>query len=167
MTTPKQIKRLIERFQENRDVYCSSAYNEAQARHEFIDPFFKALGCDVNNEKGYAEAYKEVIHEDAIKVGGATKAPDGEKRFIEVKGRAESGPIVLTGAEVDKLCQLGLRAWLYIVTFCKSDQPRLRIIQDPISTLSPEMLCRQIQYLVAEDDWIRQGQEVSAGGNLP
>ncbi len=38
MTAPKEIKRLVERFQENRDVYCSSAYNEAQARREFIDP---------------------------------------------------------------------------------------------------------------------------------
>ena len=28
MTAPKEIKKLIERFQENRDVYCSSAYNE-------------------------------------------------------------------------------------------------------------------------------------------
>ena len=39
MTAPKEIKKLVERFQENRDAYCSSAYNEAQARHEFIDPF--------------------------------------------------------------------------------------------------------------------------------
>lgn len=38
MTAPKEIKELIERFRENRDVYCSSAYNETQARHEFIDP---------------------------------------------------------------------------------------------------------------------------------
>jgi len=37
MTAPKEIKRLVERFQENRDVYCSSAYNEAQARREFIE----------------------------------------------------------------------------------------------------------------------------------
>ena len=73
MTAPKEIKKLVERFRENRDVYCSSAYNEAQARHEFIDSLFKALGWDMNNEKGYAEAYKEVIHEDAIKVGGATQ----------------------------------------------------------------------------------------------
>ena len=29
MTAPKEINRLIERFQENRDVYCSSQYNEA------------------------------------------------------------------------------------------------------------------------------------------
>ena len=44
MTAPKDIKGLVERFQENRDVYCSSEYNEAQARIEFIDPLFKALG---------------------------------------------------------------------------------------------------------------------------
>ena len=92
MNVPKEIKKLVERFRENRDVYCSSAYNETQARREFIDLLFKALGWDVANEKGYAEAYKEVIHEDAIKVGGATKAPDYafriggvRKFFVEAK----------------------------------------------------------------------------------
>lgn len=69
MSAPKRVHGLIERFERNRDVYCSSAYNETQARHEFIDPLFIALGWDVNNEKGYAEGYKEVIHEDAISVG--------------------------------------------------------------------------------------------------
>jgi len=28
MTAPREIKRLAKRFRENRDVYCSSAYNE-------------------------------------------------------------------------------------------------------------------------------------------
>ena len=28
MTAPKEIKRLVERFQENRDVYCASEYNK-------------------------------------------------------------------------------------------------------------------------------------------
>ena len=46
MTAPKEIKRLIERFQEERDVYCSGAYNKTQARHEFLDPFFNALGWE-------------------------------------------------------------------------------------------------------------------------
>ncbi len=92
MNLPKDVKKLVERFRENRDVYCSSAYNEMQLRQEFLDPFFKTLGWDVDNEKGYAEAYKEVIHEDAIKVGGATKAPDYafriggvRKFFVEAK----------------------------------------------------------------------------------
>ncbi|MCK4394927.1 hypothetical protein KAX17_18675, partial [Candidatus Bipolaricaulota bacterium] len=34
------------------------------------------LGWDVYNRAGHAEAYRDVIHEDAIKVGGATKAPE-------------------------------------------------------------------------------------------
>jgi superfamily II DNA or RNA helicase len=97
-----------------------------------------------------------------------SEGPGGDKRFIEVKGRAQSGAIVLTGPEVDKLRQLGERAWLYVVTFCKpglsgvevGERPRLRIIQDPISKLNPEMLYRQIQYLVDESDWASKGEEV-------
>jgi len=92
MSVPKGVKRLVERFERNRDAYRSSDYNEAQVRLELINPFFKALGWDVYNEAGYAEAYKEVIHEDAIKVGGATKAPDycfriggTRKFFVEAK----------------------------------------------------------------------------------
>ncbi|MFZ5625129.1 MAG: DUF3883 domain-containing protein [Gemmatimonadota bacterium] len=89
-----------------------------------------------------------------------SEGPGGEKRFIEVKG--QSGAIVLTGPEVDKLRQLGERAWLYVVTFCKGQRPRLRIIHDPISRLNPEMLYREIQYLVQETDWTAQGQEVAS-----
>ncbi len=43
MTAPKEIEWLIERLGDNREVYCSSAYREAQARIEFVDPFFIAL----------------------------------------------------------------------------------------------------------------------------
>ena len=101
-----------------------------------------------------------------------SEGPSGEKRFIEVKGRAQSGAIVLTGPEMDKLRQLGERAWLYVVTFCKGKRPRLRVIQDPISRLKPEMLYRQIQFVVEEGDWAQQGEEVlapdsSEGGDFP
>jgi type I restriction-modification system DNA methylase subunit len=50
------------------------------------------LGWDVTNKAGYAEQYKDVIHEDAIKISGATKAPDYcfriggvRKFFLETK----------------------------------------------------------------------------------
>ena len=46
----------------------------------------------MHNKKGYAEAYKDVVHEDQVKVGGATKAPDygfriggARKSFVEAK----------------------------------------------------------------------------------
>jgi type I restriction-modification system DNA methylase subunit len=88
----KQISSLVDRFQRNIDAYHSSAYNETQLRIEFIDPFFEALGWDITNNAGYAEQYKDVIHEDAIKIAGATKAPDycfriggARKFFLETK----------------------------------------------------------------------------------
>lgn len=89
-----------------------------------------------------------------------SEAPDGQVRFIEVKGRAETGGIIVTGPEKDKLQQLGERAYLYIVTHCKGKQPRLRILQDPMASLNPEMLYRQVQYLVQEADWSSYGEEV-------
>jgi hypothetical protein len=69
--TLKQISDLVDRFQRDIDAYHSPAYNETQLSREFIDPFFEALGWDVANKEGHAEQYKDVIHEDAIKVAGA------------------------------------------------------------------------------------------------
>ncbi len=92
MSTPSEILKLIERFERNAEAYHSSGYNEAMVRQEFVNPFFKSLGWDMDNEQGYAEAYKDVIHEDAIRVGGVIKAPDycfriggARKFFLEAK----------------------------------------------------------------------------------
>jgi len=92
MPAPQIILELIERFDRNIDAYKSGAYNETQVRREFIDPFFEALGWDVNNTSGHAEAYKDVIHEDAVRIGGSMKAPDysfrigGQRKFfVEAK----------------------------------------------------------------------------------
>lgn len=92
MSVSDRIKNLISNFEYNLNSYKKGRYNETQVRIEFIDPFFEELGWDVANKQGYAEAYKDVIHEDAIKVGGVTKAPDycfrvggTRKFFLEAK----------------------------------------------------------------------------------
>jgi len=92
MPVPDKVLQLIENFERNIESYKNQSYNEAQLRREFIDPFFETLGWDVANKAGYAPAYKDVIHEDAIKVGSATKAPDycfriggARKFFLEAK----------------------------------------------------------------------------------
>lgn len=92
MAVPAEVLELVRRFDAHREAYRSGRYNEEQLRKEFIDPFFEALGWDVANKQGYAEAYKDVIHEESIKVGGFTKAPDYcfriggvRKFFLEAK----------------------------------------------------------------------------------
>jgi len=85
MAVPERVLQLIETFDRNIEAYKDQRYNETQLRREFIDPLFEALGWDVNNKSGYAPAYKEVIHEDAIKIGTATKAPDYSFRIGGVR----------------------------------------------------------------------------------
>jgi hypothetical protein len=110
---PPQVLDLVERFDRNRGAYRSPHYNETQVRREFLDPLFKCLGWDIDNEQGYAEAYKDVIHEDAIKVGEATKAPDycfriggTRKFFLEAKR-----PSVDIKNDVSPAYQLRRHAW--------------------------------------------------------
>ena len=109
----QKLRELVERFRYNLDVYKKSTYNETQVRREFIDPFFEALGWDVSNKQGFAEQYKEVVHEDAIKVGRSTRAPDysfrigGQRKFfVEAKK-----PAVNIKEDVSPAYQLRRYAW--------------------------------------------------------
>ncbi len=89
---PTEIARLVERFTENHDEYQSGDYKEAELCSEFLIPFFEALGWDMSNRQGHAEAYKDVIHQESIRVAGAHNAPDycfriggTRKFFLEAK----------------------------------------------------------------------------------
>ena len=92
MPAPQKIIDLVEHFERDKESLLSAGYNETRVRREFIDPFFRALGWDIENAEGVSEAYKDVIHEDAIRIGGAHKAPDYcmriegiRKFFVEAK----------------------------------------------------------------------------------
>ncbi|MCX8489870.1 MAG: Eco57I restriction-modification methylase domain-containing protein, partial [Cyclobacteriaceae bacterium] len=89
------VDKLVQRFAEHSEEYHLPEYNEQKTRQDFINPFFKALGWDIDNEKDASEAYREVIYEDKVVVRGKAKAPDygfrlsgsGKKRlfFVEAK----------------------------------------------------------------------------------
>jgi hypothetical protein len=113
MSAPTKVLELVDLFRRNADAYHAPQYNEAMVRQEFINPFFKCLGWDMDSEQGYAEAYKDVIHEAAIKIGGATKAPDycfriggAPKFFLEAKR-----PSVNLKDDPDPAYQLRRYAW--------------------------------------------------------
>jgi predicted type IV restriction endonuclease len=113
MPAPKPVLDLVSQFRRNRDSYDDSHYNETQTRIQFLNPLFRALGWDVDNTAGYAEAYKDVVHEDAVKVGGATKAPDysfrvggTRKFFLEAKK-----PAINIKDDADPAFQLRRYAW--------------------------------------------------------
>ncbi|MGF1470295.1 MAG: Eco57I restriction-modification methylase domain-containing protein [Rubrobacteraceae bacterium] len=114
MAVPKVVHKLVDRFHSNLDAYKSGQFNEAQVRVDFIDPLFReALGWDIHNEQGRPEAYRDVVYEDRVKVGGGTKAPDygfyagGERRFfLEAKK-----PSVDISGDLAPAVQLRRYAW--------------------------------------------------------
>lgn len=88
----QEVAKLVQIFKDNINQYKLSTYKEAQVRKEFIDKFFTLLDWDIDNKAGNSEQFKEVVNEDAIKIGGNTKAPDysfriGGQRifFVEAK----------------------------------------------------------------------------------
>jgi len=55
-----RVKELVTIFKENESFYTSSGYNEADARKDFIDKFWTALGWDVNHEQ-QTDPYKQDV----------------------------------------------------------------------------------------------------------
>lgn len=113
MPAPAELLELVARFRAQLADYRRGAYNETQLRRDYLDPMFRLLGWDVDNSAGYAEAFREVVHEDAVKVGGTTKAPDysfriGGRRlfFLEAKR-----PAVHIKEDIAPAYQLRRYAW--------------------------------------------------------
>ena len=93
------IKELVEKFKSNYKQFHSSDYNETLTRQDFINPFFEYLGWDISNKEGLSQTYRDVIHEDKLKVGrdttltaGIRQSPDYSFRiggnrvfFVEAK----------------------------------------------------------------------------------
>lgn len=90
------MRSLVQQFQRNAAEYtrAGSAFNETQARTDFITPLLEALGWDVHNEIGHPLDLREVFEEATVEVGEErlSKKPDYELRvarqrklFVEAK----------------------------------------------------------------------------------
>ncbi|MBK7667728.1 MAG: type I restriction enzyme HsdR N-terminal domain-containing protein [Sphingobacteriaceae bacterium] len=116
------IEKLVERYAEHRKEYHLADYNEQKTRQDFINPFFKALGWDIDNEKGDSEAYREVIYEDKVVVKGKAKAPDygfrlsgsGKKRLFYVEAKKPSVPLKTNKESAYQLRRYGSSAQAHV-----------------------------------------------------
>jgi predicted type IV restriction endonuclease len=108
LAAPKEIVNLVEKFESNLESY-KRHYNETQVRIEFVNPLFKALGWDIDNEQGFTGAYKDVLYESSLKVGSSTKAPDYAFVINDIKFLVEAKkPSVNLEENVDPAYQLRL-----------------------------------------------------------
>ena len=72
---PDAIKRLVDRFEQQSDQVRSPDYNETLIRIDFINPLMSELGWDIDNRQGFAERYREDVHETAPRSPGRPRPP--------------------------------------------------------------------------------------------
>lgn len=85
-----KIHALVQKYEQGKDVYRTSRFNETQVRNEFLDPLFEILGWDIRNNAGKNTNEREVLLEEPLKANAAshTKKPDytfrlfGERKFF-------------------------------------------------------------------------------------
>lgn len=90
----QKVEKLVSNYKERRDEFKSDTYNETEARNDFIDPLFEALGWDVSNESNKPRHMKEVkVEASVVDEEENTRKPDyefrderGERKFfVEAK----------------------------------------------------------------------------------
>lgn len=47
--TKQKIHSLVDKYEQNRDFYRTSKFNETEVRNQFINPLFEILGWDIRN----------------------------------------------------------------------------------------------------------------------
>ena len=92
----KELGRLVESFGKRLAELKQPGYAEAQLRDDFLNPFFRALGWDMENRAGLIQKEREVEIESATQIGGGRKRADylfrtdKRERFVcEAKKPAE------------------------------------------------------------------------------
>jgi len=71
-----ELDRLVEQFGRNIRQYKSNTYDEAGLRAEFLNPFFRTLGWDMENKAGLIPQYREVEIESRTEIAGRQKRAD-------------------------------------------------------------------------------------------
>ena len=92
------------------------------------------------------------VSKDNVGYDIRTTGPDGMERYIEVKGRSGVDGVMLSENEVNRLQQLGEKAWLYIVTNCKT-KPELHTFWNPIEQMNFQKLYKGVQFYLPEEEW--------------
>ncbi len=123
----EKLQPLISKLEKDKNYYLSKGYLEAQVRLDFINPFFKALGWDIENKAQKPPHERDVIVELSPET---TKRPDYNFRINGVtKFFVEAKPPSVALDDVNHILQAKSYAWstkeVYFVVLTDFEEFRL------------------------------------------
>ena len=137
--------------------------NQVEYKHTFgmsrddeVEAIAMQTAMDYEKAKGRTP---EDVSKDNVGYDVKSIDAEGQKRYIEVKGRAGTDGVMLSENEMNRLAQLGTRAWLYIVTNCKTN-PQLNIINDPANRMTFEQKTKGVQFYLPLEEWQHKTSEL-------
>jgi hypothetical protein len=134
-----------------RTVTVSAGEGAAMRRSDAVEDAAMAHAAAYETARGWAA---EDVSDDGLGCDLLSRGPDGQVRYIEVKGRAGLGAVELSANEWLKAEQLGEEFGLYVVADALT-APALYLVQDPAHRLPGEEVVPQVRYRVTEQGWHR------------
>lgn len=62
----QDIRKLVEKYEADRNYYLTDHYNEAQVRSDFLDPLFELLGWDIKNKESVYSGQLDEENRDMV-----------------------------------------------------------------------------------------------------
>jgi hypothetical protein len=93
----QKLQRLVGHFKKHLKDYVTDAYDEASLRNDFLNPFWNALGWDLENTAQKSQLLRDVQIETRVKIQGRKKRADyifrtdGLNRFVCEAKRPKDG----------------------------------------------------------------------------
>jgi superfamily II DNA or RNA helicase len=131
--------------------------SEIDASTMVSDDDVEQIGMDVTMQYERQQGWRpEDVSKENLGFDVRSTSPDGYKRYIEVKARAEIGPVALTQNEWFKAKRFQAEYYLYAVLNA-SKAPALYRVQNPAALLKPEEQV-EVRYLVSVNEITSKGE---------
>ncbi len=115
------VRDLVRRFQQKAAQYKGFAYDEAALRNDFLNPFWRLLGWDLENALQKPQALRDVQIETRVEIEGRKKRADyvfradGIPQFV-CEAKKPSEPLNSVFAFQAQRYARNLNVWLAILT---------------------------------------------------
>jgi hypothetical protein len=168
-----ELTRLASSFRKNFSHLKSEAYDESALRNDFLNPFWRALGWDVENIQGVTQPLREVQIESRVDIAGRKKRADylfrtdGIDRFVcEAKKPREE----LSDKDAYQAQRYAFNLKLLISALTNFESLKLFVVGGKPDQAAPWDVCKQWHFLEyeakAQELWDLFSRDNVASGSL-
>lgn len=150
----KELSRLVDAFHRNIGHYQDQGYDESSLRNDFLNPFWRALGWDIENRAGLPQPLREVQIETRVHIAGRQKRADyifrtdGIDRFVS-EAKRPTEELGRKAAYQSQRYAFNLK--LLIATLTNFKTLQVFVVGGRPEQDSPWDVCRQWHYTEYED----------------